>query len=187
MATERYIGGGVLHFSNWNGTTYDTEVEIGEIKGAKIKVSAKYADAMNKDAGIEKKVDKTATSTEATISFETQNVSKENMAMGMFGELTTETFAIGADLPDGTVATVETILPVILGGKVPKVEGKLRFVGVNLSGSNNPVLMVHHAVLTPSGDVRDYFADKHSTLGFNGEMLKLDNTEYFKEYFMPKA
>ncbi|NOQ31516.1 MAG: hypothetical protein GQ570_10365 [Helicobacteraceae bacterium] len=186
MAIERYIGGGKLYFAKFNGVDYDTEVEIGEIQSASLKVNANYTDALSKDTGVAKKVDKVATSTDSSISFTTQNVNKENMAMAMFGDLTTETFAIGELLPDGTVATAEVTIPVIIGAQQPKVEGKLRLVGVNVTGTEDPVLLVHHAAITPSGDVRDYFADKHSTLGFDGEVMEI-NGEYFKEYFIPKA
>jgi len=186
MAIERYIGGGKILFGKYNGTGYDADVEIGEIQSAKLKVTPKYADASSKDTGVSKKVDKVLTGTDATLSFTTQNVNKANMAMAMLGSETTETFAIGDTLPDGTVATVQEVIPVINGGTLSKVEGKVTIVGVNVSGSDNPVLVVHHAVLTPSGDIRDYFADKHTTVGFDGEILEIDG-EYFKEYFIPKA
>jgi len=187
MAIERYIGGGKLFISKWNGSTYDAEVEVGEIQSATLKVSQTYADAISKDNGIGKKVDKVSTATDATISFTTQNVNKINIAMAMFGgDTQTETFAIGDTLPDNTVATVETILPVINGATLSKVEAKIRIIGVNISGSDNPVLLVHHVVLTPSGDIRDYFADKHTTLGFDGEIMEVTEG-YFKEYLIPKA
>jgi len=187
MATERYIGGGRVFLSKWNGVTYDLEVEVGEIQNATLKISQDYADAMSKDNGIQKKVDKVAKSTNATISFTTQNVNKVNMAMAMFGADTlTETFAIGATLPDNTVATVSTIIPVINGATLSKIEAQIRIIGVNLSGSDNPVLLVHHAVITPTGDIRDFFADKHATLGFDGEILEVA-AGYFKEYLIPKV
>lgn len=186
MLIERYIGGGKIFFSNYNGSTYDAEVEIGEVQGANLKISQTYADAYSKDTGVQKKVDKVATQTDSTISFTTQNVSKENMAMAMFGSLESETFEISDTLPDGTVATVQTIIPVVRGGSLTKIEGKVRIVGVNATGTQNPVLVVHHAVLTPDGDVRDYFADKHTTIGFSGEILETADG-YFDEYFMAKA
>jgi len=186
MAIERYIGGGKLLFSKYNGATYDAEVEIGEIQSANLKISQTYADAMSKDTGIAKKVDKVATATDATISFTTQNVDKVNMAMAMFGTETTENFAIGATLPDGTVAAIATDIPVVNGGTLSKIEGKIKIIGENISGTEDPVLVVHHAVITPSGDIRDYFTDKHATIGFDGEILEVAEG-YFKEYFMPKA
>jgi hypothetical protein len=183
---ERYIGGGNLFFSKFNGSTYEAEVEIGEIQSATLKISQTYADAFSKDSGQSKKVDKVATSTETSIAFTTQNVNKANMAMAMFGIATTETFAIGATLPDGTVATVETVLDVINGATLSKIEGKIKIVGKNITGTQDPVLLVYLAVITPSGDVRDYFAEKHSTLGFDGEILETVDG-YFKEYLIPKA
>lgn len=186
MAIERYIGGGKLFFSKYNGTTYEAEAEIGEITGATLSISQTYADAMSKDNGIGKKVDKVATATEATIKFTTQNLSKENMALAMFGTVTTEVFAVGATLPDGTVAAASTTLDVVKGGTVNKIEGKLRFVEVNITGTRNPVLVVEHAVITPDGDVRTYVGDNFSTVAFSGEILETANG-YFKEYFIQKA
>ena len=186
MAIERYIGGGKLFLSLYNGTTYDAEVEVGEIQSATLKISNTYADAMGKDSGIGKKVDKVATGTEATISFSTQNVNASNVAMAMFGKQTTESFASGDTLPDGTVASEDITLAVTKGGELSKIEAKIRIVAKNVSGTTNPVLVVHHAVITPSGDVRDYFADKHAVVGFDGEILEVADG-YFKEYSMPKA
>lgn len=183
---ERYIGGGKVFFSRYNGNDYDAEVEIGEVQSANLKISQTYADAFSKDTGIQKKVDKVATQTEATISFTTQNVSIENIAMAAFGTVENAGFGVGDVLPDGTVATVQTTIPVIRGGSLKKIEGKIRIVGVNATGTKNPVLVVHHAVLTPDGDIRDYFADKHTTIGFSGEILEVADG-YFDEYFMDKV
>jgi len=186
MAIERYIGGGKIFFSKYNGTTYDAEVEIGEIQSATLKVDTTEADAFSKDTGISKKVDKVVTKVDSSLSFTTQNVSKENMAMAMFGSNTTENFLAGDTLPDGTVATADVSIPVILGAENTIIEGSLKFVGVNTTNGANPVLVIKHAYIKPSGDVRDYFADKHATLAFTGEIAEV-NGEYFKEYFMPKA
>lgn len=186
MAIERYLGGGTIHFALWNGSLYEAEVEIGEVQSATLKITTEEADAFSKDNGIKKQVDKVVTAINSNFSFTTQNVAKENMAMAMFGDLQTETFAIGDTLPDGVVATAEIVIPVIIGGVNPIIEGKVRIVGVNVSGDNNPVLLVHHTFLKASGDVRDYFADKHTTLAFEGEIVEM-NGEYFKEYLIPKA
>ncbi len=186
MAIERYIGGGTLFISRFNGTDYDAEIEVGEIQAANLKITQDYADAMSKDSGVAKKVDKVAIKTDSAISFTTQNVNKTNMAMAMFGSESVESFTTGDALPDGTVATADIDIPIIIGGTLSKIEAKIKIVGVNISGSDNPVLVVHHAVLTPSGDIRDYFADKHTVLGFDGEILEIGG-EYFKEYLIPKA
>lgn len=183
---ERYVGGGKLFFTPYVNGSYDTEREIGEIKEAKLKIAPSYVDAMSRDTGFDKKVDKTLKEVASSISFTTQNVNKENMALAMLGEISTETFAIGDTLPDGTVATIETNIPVISGGVVPLIEGKVRIVGVNVTGDFNPVLEVPMCVLTPSGDVRDYFASEHVKIAFEGEVLEA-NGEYFKEYFIEKG
>jgi hypothetical protein len=183
---ERYVGGGKLYFTPYTNGAYGTEREIGEIKEAKLKIAPSYVDAMSRDTGFDKKVDKTLKEIASSLSFTTQNVSKENMALAMLGTLSTETFAIGDTLPDGTVATAEVIIPVVRGGVVPLIEGKVRIVGVNVTGTANPVLEVPMCVLTPSGDIRDYFASEHVKIAFEGEILE-SNGEYFKEYFIPKS
>jgi len=185
---ERYIGGGTVELALWNGTDYEDFVDIGEVQTGTLKIANTYADGYSKDSGLKKLVDKVLIGTNATTSLTTQNLSKDNMAMAMFGTVETETFAIGEELPDGTTATVETELDVIKGGTVAKIEAKIRVIGVNLSGDKNPVLEIHHAFITPSGDVRDYFAEKHTTLGFDVEIVKLDTEDsHFKEYFIPKT
>ncbi len=180
---KRYIGGGKLFISLYNGTDYDTEIEIGEVKEAKVSVTQNYAEAFSKDTGISKKVDKVATSTDAKVSFTTQNISKQNLAMAMFGTLETETFNAGDKLPDGTTATEATTLDVIKGATKSKIEAKLRIVGKNVTDGYSPVMLIEHAVITPADDARDYFADNHATLGFEGEILE-KNGEYFKEYLL---
>jgi len=184
---ERYIGGGKVFLSKFNGTDYEDEVEVGEIQSATLKMSQTTTDAMSKDSGISKKVDKVVTATDTTLSFTTQNLDKKNLAMAMFGsDADTETFAIGDTLPDNTVATEETIVPVIKGASLSKIEAKVKIIGVNVSGDSNPVLLVHHAYLTPSSDIRDYFAEKHATLGFDCEIMETPDG-YFKEYLIPKG
>lgn len=183
---ELYIGGGILYGAKFNGTDYDTEVEIGHLESANLKIDTEEVDVDSKDTGVKKRVAKFVTAITSNLTFTTKNVNKENMAIAMLGTETTETFAIGATLPDNTIATVETTLPVIIGGANPIVEMKLRFVATNIAGDFNPVLLIHHAYVKASGDVRDYFADKASTLDFDAEVVET-NGEYFKEYSIPKA
>lgn len=181
----RYIGGGKIFFSKYNGTTYDEEIEIGEVQSCTLKITSEEADAFSKDTGVKKNVDKVATAINSSISLTTQNVNKTNMAMAMFGDLKTEEFAEGATLPDGREATKDITLPVIIGGANPIVQGKLKIVGVNVAGEESPCLLINHVFLKANGDVRDYFAEKHTTLAFDGEIVEIDG-EYFKEYFIPK-
>ncbi len=182
---QRYVGGGKVYFANYNGTDYEQEREIGEVLGANLKLSPSYADAVSKDSGMAKKVDKVITSTEASISFETQNVNKENMAIAMMAELSEKTFAIGDMLPNGRTAKEEKTVTVLQGGLVSKVQGRLKIVGLNVTGGDDPVLEIPMVVLTPSGDIRDYFTDKHSTISFDGEILE-SSGKYFTEYLIPK-
>lgn len=184
---ERYIGGGKAFFSRWNGTGYDAEVEIGEVVSVTLKVTSDTVEAFSKDSGSKKRVEKVPIKIDASFSFSTQNLNKSNLAMNMYGEEDTESFVIGDTLPDGTVATENIDIPFIRGGLSPIVEGRFKVIAVNLSaGSKTPVLVVSHASLSPNGDARDYFGDKHSALSFNGEMIEKDG-EYFKEYLMTKA
>jgi len=186
MAIERYIGGGKIYFAEFNGADYGNFVEIGEVQKANLKITTEEADAFSKDSGLKKNVDKVVTAINSNFSFTTTNVNKENMAKAMFGALETEEFKKDDELPDGSIASEDITLPVIIGGVNPIVQGKLKIVGVNVAGSSSPCLIIHHLFLKPSGDVRDYFTDKHSELSFDGEIVEKDG-QYFKEYFIPKS
>lgn len=186
MSTQRYIGGGRLFFAKWNGSTFEAEVEIGEVSDVKLTIEPEFTKAYSKATGVSKLVETIATDVKTKLSFATQDISKENLAMSMLGAVESEDFVIGDTLPDGTVATQAISIPYIDGGKLTVLEGAFRFVGVNLTGNSNPVLKVVHAAVIPSGDARDYFAKEHAKLSFTGEPYEV-NGEVFKEYQMPKA
>lgn len=176
---ERYIGGGKLFFTE--NKVGATEVEIGEVQSATLKVGVETKEAFSKDTTMKKLVEKVATAINATIAFETQITNAHNTAMAMLGTSTTETFAIGDTLPDGTVATAETIVPVIEVGTRPIIEGQLKFVG-DEDGAKKPVLLVFNAVITPTGDI-GYIVEDFTKLAFEGAVLETDEG-YAKEYRM---
>ncbi|MGB3751874.1 MAG: hypothetical protein WA945_09930 [Arcobacteraceae bacterium] len=177
LQNDRYIGGGKLFFTPKDGSEY----EIGEVQSAEIEISTETKDAMNKDQVINKKVAKVVTSISASIKFETQITNAANTAMFMLGSEDSETFAIGDDLPDGTTATAETVIPVITAGTNPLIEGSFKFVG-DEDGDKKPVLIVPSAVVTPSGSV-GYIVDDFTKLSFAGEILEEDGV-FYKEYRM---
>jgi|GEM_PF-1409310 len=183
---ERFVGGGKAYYTPFVNGAYGTEYELGEVKEAKLKIAPTYIDAMGKDTGFEKKVKKALKEVTASISLSTQNVNTTNMAMAMIGTVETQSFAIGDILPNGLVATEAIEIPKISAGVQPLFEGRLRIVSINIGGDNDPVLDVPMCVITPSGDVRDYFASEFVNLAFEGEILE-SNGVYFNEYFIPKS
>ncbi len=179
LSNDRYIGGGKLFFTPVGVGA--TEVEFGEVQEAKLKFNVTTKDAVNKDQVIAKKVAKVVTAVDATIDFTTQITNAHNTAMAMLGTLESETFEIGDTLPDGTVATAQTVIPVIKAGEKPLIEGELKFVG-DEDGDAKPVLLIYNAVITPTGDI-GYIMDDFTKLSFSGEVLKTD-AGYAKEYRM---
>ena len=167
---ERYIGGGKLFFKE--NKAGSTEVEIGEVQSATLKIGVETKDAFSKDTTMKKLVEKVATAINATIAFETQITNAHNTAMAMLGSANSETFAIGDTLPDGTVATASTVIPVIEVGTRPIIEGQLKFVG-DEDGAKKPVLLVFNAVITPTGDI-GYITEDFTKLAFEGAVLKTD-------------
>jgi hypothetical protein len=176
---ERYIGGGKLFFKENKANS--VEVEIGEVQTATLKIGVETKDAFSKDKSMKKLVEKVATAINATITFETQITNAHNTAMAMLGSVDSETFAIGDTLPDGTVATAETVIPVIEVGTRPIIEGQLKFVG-DEDGAKKPVLLVFNAVITPTGDI-GYITEDFTKLAFEGAVLETDEG-YAREYRM---
>jgi hypothetical protein len=176
---ERYIGGGKLFFKeNKDGAV---EVEIGEIQSATFKPSVETKDAFSKDTTMKKLVEKVATAINATISFETQITNAHNMAMAMLGDESSETFEIGDTLPDNTIATATTVVPLINVGTRPIIEGQLKFIG-DEDGAKKPVLLIFNAVIIPTSDI-GYIVEEFTKLGFEGAVLETDDG-LAKEYRM---
>jgi len=178
---DRYIGGGTLFFIPKDGV----EFEIGEVQSAEIKISTDTKDAMNKDQVISKKVAKVVTGISATLDFETQIINAKNTAMFMLGTETTETFALGDTLPDGSVAGAEVDIPVLNAGTNPLIEGSFKFIG-DEDGDTKPVLVIGSAVVTPNGGF-GYIVDDFTKMSFTGEILQDANGLFYKEYRMSLA
>lgn len=186
VTVERYIGGGRLYFTPYVNNSYGAEVEIGEVKDFKLSITTETADALSKDTGMSITVEEVTKAVDTSVSFTTQNLNKENVAMALMGTLTTETFAIGDTLPDGTVAAAETTVDKITGAAKTQLQGKLRMVSEPINDSaKRPVLVAHVATVRPS-DGREYIVDDFSSLGFDGKILKT-NAGYFDEYLMAVA
>lgn len=179
LKSDRYIGGGKLFFKpNKVGAT---EVELAEVQDVKFKVNVTTKEAFAKSNVMKVLVAKVATEINSTISFSVQKLNIETVAMAMQGTVTSETFAIGSKLPDNTVATAQTVIPVVKVGDNPIIEGQLRFVG-DEDGDKKPVLLVFNAVITPSGDI-SYITEDFAQLSFEGAVLKTVDG-YAKEYRM---
>jgi hypothetical protein len=178
-AGDRYIGGGKLFFKE--NKTGATEVEIGEVQSATLKIGVETKDAFSKDTTMKKLVERVATAINATISFETQITNVHNTAMAMLGTSTNETFAIGDELPDGTTATASTVVPLIKVGTKPIIEGQLKFVG-DEDGAQKPILVIFNAVITPTGDI-GYIVEDFTKLTFEGAVIETEEG-YANEYRM---
>lgn len=179
VEVERYIGGGKMYYTPYANGAYGTEIEIGEVKDVKLKLTPTTKKAVSNDTSIGKTVDQAVTMVEGSLSFSTQNLNKENRAMFGLGTLTTETFSTGDTLPDGTTAAADVTYDVVQGGAQPLTEGLFRFVGDTLRGKA-PILKTH-AVVTPNAE-RGYIVDDFSKLDFSGEVLETAELGYFKEY-----
>lgn len=179
---SRYIGGGKLFFKS--SVSGSTEVEIGEVQEATFNIGTTTKDAFSKDEVIKVLLEKVVTEINATIKFTTQVRDAKNMAMALLGATATETFAVGALLPDGTTATASTVVPVINIGTTPIVSGQLKFVG-DAKGAKKPILLIYNAVITPSSDI-GYIVEDFSVLSFEGAVTKTANG-YAKEYTMTVA
>ncbi len=174
----RYIGGGKIYFTPKG----ETDVrEFGECQEAKVSISTEVAEAINKDSCMAVKAGKFVKAINATIEFTTQNISIENMALARLGKIEDVEFQTGETLPDGSSASENTTIKCIKAGSNPIIEGSIKFVG-DECGDEKPVLIVHNAVLSPSGEFA-YIADDVQTLGFSGEVLDTDKG-YFDEYRM---
>lgn len=165
---DRYIGGGKLFFTPNKAAA--VRVEIGEIQECTLSMSVETKDAFSKDTVMKKLVEKVATAINASLKFTTQIRNKNNTAMAMLGSELTKTFEIGDTLPNGTVATAQVAIPYIKAGTDPIIEGKLEFVG-DEDGAKQAVLVVHNAVITPTGDV-SYISEDFSVLSFEGAVLE---------------
>lgn len=165
---DRYIGGGKLFFTS--SKSGSTRIEIGEVQECTLTMSVETKDAFSKDTVMKKLVEKVATSITSTLKFTTQIRNSNNTAMAMLGATATKTFDIGDTLPNGTVATASTTLNYIKAGAEPIIEGKLEFVG-DEDGAKQAVLVVHSAVITPTGDIA-YISEDFSQLSFEGAVLE---------------
>lgn len=179
---ERTIGGGRLFFKeNKVGAVL---VEIGEVQTATLKIGVETKDAYSKNTSMKKLVEKVATAITATISFETQITNAHNTAMAMLGSESSKTFQIGDTLPDDTIATALTVIPVIKMGTRPIIEGELKFIG-DEDGAKKPVLIIFNAVIIPTGDI-GLITEDFTKLAFEGAVLETDEG-YADEYIMTVA
>lgn len=179
---SRYIGGGKLYFKS--SVSGSTEVEIGEVQEATFTIGVSTKEAFSKDEVMKTLLEKVVTEITATVKFTTQVRDAKNMALALLGTATTESFASGSLLPDGTTATATTLIPVINAGTTPVISGQLKFIG-DAKGAKKPILLIYNAVITPSSDI-GYIVEDFSTLSFEGAVTKTASG-YAKEYTMTVA
>ncbi len=179
---SRYIGGGKLFFKS--SVSGSTEVEIGEVQEAAFNIGVATKDAFSKDEVMKVLLEKVVTEINATIKFTTLVRDAKNMALALLGTTSTETFAVGELLPDGTTASTSTIFPLVNVGTTLIISVQLKFVG-DAKGAKKPILLIYNAVITPSADI-GYIVEDFSTLSFEGAVTKTANG-YAKEYTMTVA
>ncbi len=179
MKDGRYLGGGKLY---WKENKVDAvERELMEVQDFTVKPNTEKKEAFSKANVMKTLVAYVITSFNLTISFSVQKFDIDVMAMALGGTVSNEVFAVGATLPDMTIATTSTTIPVIKVGANPLIEGQLRFVG-DEDGDQKPVMLIHNAAITTSGDI-PMISEDFSKLAFEGAVLKTDKG-YTDEYFM---
>jgi hypothetical protein len=179
MKDGRYLGGGTLYWKPNKANA--VERELAEVQDFTIKPTTEKKEAFSKANVMKTLVAYVVTGFNVTVSFSIQKFDTEVMAMALGGTVSNEVFAVGATLPDMTVATESTTIPVIKVGASPLIEGQLRFVG-DEDGDKKPVMLIHNAAITTSGDIA-MISEDFAKLAFEGAVLKTDKG-YMDEYFM---
>ena len=179
MKDGRYLGGGELYWKpNKVGAV---ERKLAEVQDFTLKPTVDKKEAFSKASIMKTLVAYVVTGYNLTVSFSVQKMDIEVMAMALGGTVSNEVFAIGATLPDMTVATKSTTIPVIRVGSNPLIEGQLRFIG-DEDGDQKPVLLIHNSAITTSGDI-PMITEDFAKLSFEGAVLKTDKG-YTDTYLM---
>ena len=105
---NRVIGAGKFYWKPLGGTDW---VEIGETQGGSINTTVEKKEAHDKSSVLNKVVAVVATAVSATIKFDTNIHSKENLELYMLGTSEDITYEIGDELPDGSTATAQIVIP----------------------------------------------------------------------------
>lgn len=179
MKDGRYLGGGTLYWKPNKANA--VERELAEVQDFTLKPTTEKKEAFSKANVMKTLVAYVITSFNLTVSFSVQKMDIEVLAMAMGGTISSKTFAVGETLPDKTIATESTTIPVIKVGDNPLIEGQLRFVG-DEDGDQKPVALIHNAAITTSGDI-PLITEDFAKLAFEGAVLKTDKG-YMDEYLM---
>lgn len=180
MKDGRYLGGGKLFWKPNKASA--VEVELAEVQDFTYKTNTETKEAFSKANVMRTLVARVITSFGATVSFSVQKFDIEILSMALGGTVSDKSFAIGETLPDMTVATEATTIPVIKVGDNPLIEGQLRFIG-DEDGDQKPVMLIHNAAITTSGDI-PMITEDFAKLSFEGAVLKTEKG-YTDEYLMP--
>lgn len=179
---DRYIGGGKIFFAPFKSDgTLDTEFEIGECQSGELSFNVEKKEAFSKDRVIKQMVEQVVTKIDSTFKFSTQKVNSKNLVLAKMGVEEIINYAIGDDLPDGTVATAVGTYTKIKMAENPIQKGQIRFVG-DEDGDSKPVLLLYSVVLAPTGGF-NYFAEDFANLEFESAVLKTANG-YGDEFWM---
>lgn len=182
---ERYLGGGRVYFEKLNADgTHEEQREIGEIQNLTISVKLEKEQAFSQDDGPAELVMELEKKKDMSLKFATQNVDKNNLALVLYGTSGTNTYAIGETLPNGEVATVETIVPTIQIGTSSIVEG--RFVFISNAGTDKikrKKWTFNKVSLSMEGDFA-LMSDKFVTIPMTATVLKDKSVTEGSQYGM---
>ncbi len=179
---NRVIGAGKFYWKPLGGTDW---VEIGETQGGSINTTVEKKEAHDKSSVLNKVVAVVATAVSATIKFDTNIHSKENLELYMLGTSEDITYEIGDELPDGSTATAQIVIPKISAGTDPIKKGSIRFVG-DADGDEQPITICNDVVVMPTGD-RELIGNDFTALSFEGVVLKDSNGLLYEEHTIPLA
>ncbi len=167
---DRYIAGGRLYLTEKKEDgSYDTEVEIGEIKDLKITPNIDTTECLTQENGLEETADEVIIKQETEFSCTTNEVSTELLRKVLLGEVTTETVVSGSVLPDGTTATADTTVETITPFQKKIFRGKFRFVAEKLNGGSF-VIKGNEVSLRIDGDL-NLITKEFATIGLKGKFF----------------
>ena len=178
---------GKLFFEKYNVAdgTYAAAIEIANNKSIKLEETKETKKIPNKTENLSTTAEERVTANDAKITFESHNIDDNTMELATGNAVETTVYAIGDNLPDGTVAAVETTVKSFDGGGTVLLEGRFKFVET-VQNKRRRVIEIPHAIVKSTGGF-ELLGDEFTTLNFEGELKKLDGVALYKTHFIPVA
>lgn len=174
MNSDVYIAGGKLWFKKKGAATYTLFAGVTEAKINTKVEKAKAYDHSSATKVLSKEVPK---SFDAVLSFKTDDISPKNIALMIFGTVST---VMHTDVEAGWTDVAATKIE---AGKELLIEGAFKFVSENASGS--PIILeVFNASVSATGDFNLQSEDV-AEIPFEGAVLLTDvggESKYFDWY-----